>query len=84
MISIEEKTYYDLFMVNFWQNMSRIEKSWSVLLNFESVSVLAIGSQSHSLKVEKLRNISTVILNKIEKLFLFFPCYSNVSLGLLI
>ena len=73
MISIERKTYYDLFMINFWQNRSKIEKSWSVLFNFESVSVLAIGSQSHSLKVEKLRNISRVILNKTEKLFLFSP-----------
>ena len=81
MISTERKTNFDLFMVNLWQHWNKIEKSWPVLFNFESVSILAIGSQSHSLKAEKLRDIGRVILNKTEKLFLFFPCYPNVSLG---
>ena len=67
MISTERKTYFDLFMVNFWQHWNKIETSSPILFNFESVSVLAIGSQIHSLKVEKLRDISRVILNKTEK-----------------
>ena len=60
MISTERKTNFDLFMVNLLQHWNKIEKSWPVLFNFESVSILAIGRQSNSLKVEKLRNISSI------------------------